>query len=472
MVDAGKLLKMEVDYSSTCDEKIPECEKMAKSGQLNEAIEALLSLEKQTRTGSDMVSTSRVLVAIVQLCFEAGRWDLLNEHVVVLSRRRSQLKQAVAKMVQKCVEYVDKTPDKPTMIKLIDTLRTVTEGKIYVEVERARLTHKLARMREDEGEISKAADIIQELQVETYGSMEKKEKVELILEQMRLCLAKKDYIRTQIISKKISPKFFDDESTQELKLKYYKLMIELDGHEGSFLATCRHFRSILTTPVVKDDSAERDLTLQSIVLYLLLAPYDNEQADLTHRVLEDPLLDHVPHYKGLLKLFNTPELINWKGLCSEYERGLTSRDKLIAPPDIFDPTTPKGQSRWKDLRSRVVEHNIRIMAKYYTKISLTRMAELMDLTIEETERVLSSLVENGTVKAKTDRPAGVVSFAGSQDPTDVLNTWSTRINDLMTLVNKTTHLINREEMVHKHLMVGSATTAAPTAQHQDYEIAD
>jgi len=94
--------------------------------------------------------------------------------------------------------------------------------QIYVEVERARLTHRLAQIKEDEGEISKAADIIQELQVETYGSMEKKEKVELILEQMRLCLAKKDYIRTQIISKKISTKFFEDEKTQDLKLKYFK----------------------------------------------------------------------------------------------------------------------------------------------------------------------------------------------------------------------------------------------------------
>ena len=50
-------------------------------------------------------------------------------------------------------------------------------------------------------------------QVETFGSMEKKEKVEFILEQMRLCIAKKDYIRTQIISKKINTKFFEDPGT-------------------------------------------------------------------------------------------------------------------------------------------------------------------------------------------------------------------------------------------------------------------
>lgn len=61
-------------------------------------------------------------------------------------------------------------------------------------------------------------------QVETYGSMEKKEKVEFILEQMRLCIAVKDYIRTQIISKKINTKFFQEEGT-EVRLKYLELNI-------------------------------------------------------------------------------------------------------------------------------------------------------------------------------------------------------------------------------------------------------
>lgn len=38
--------------------------------------------------------------------------------------------------------------------------------------------------------------------------------MEFILEQMRLCLAVKDYIRTQIISKKINTKFFQEENTE------------------------------------------------------------------------------------------------------------------------------------------------------------------------------------------------------------------------------------------------------------------
>ena len=51
-----------------------------------------------------------------------------------------------------------------------------------------------------------------DLKVETYGSMEKREKIEFLLEQMRMCLHKNDFIRTQIISRKISIRSFEDES--------------------------------------------------------------------------------------------------------------------------------------------------------------------------------------------------------------------------------------------------------------------
>lgn len=40
--------------------------------------------------------------------------------------------------------------------------------------------------------------------METYGSLGKEEKVEFILEQLRLTLAKKDFIRTFIIARKVS----------------------------------------------------------------------------------------------------------------------------------------------------------------------------------------------------------------------------------------------------------------------------
>ncbi|GBL97052.1 26S proteasome non-ATPase regulatory subunit 12 [Araneus ventricosus] len=449
--DSGRILKMEVDYSTTVDEKIPKCQKLCQEGKLTEALDILMSLEKQTRTGADTHSCGRVLVAIVRLCFETKNYAALNEHIVLLTKRRSQIKQAVTKMIQECCTYVDQMPDKKTKLELIDTLRQVTAGKIYVEVERARLTHKLSKMKEDENQIDEACKIMQELQVETFGSMDRREKVELILEQMRLCLAVKDYVRCQIISKKISTKFFEDTSTQDLKLKFYHLMIELDQHEGSYLAVCKHYRAVYDTPQIQEDVEKKHVALKKVVMYLVLSPYDNEQSDLIHRVKEDKNLEEMPKYKELLQLFTTPELINWRLLHEKYESELREAASDATAAEVFGHDDI-GKKCWQDLKNRVVEHNIRIMAKYYTRITLKRMAELLDLNEAETEEMLSNLVVNKTVWAKIDRLEGVVSFSQLKDPSEVLNDWSHNLNKLMQLLSKTTHLINKEEMVHKHML--------------------
>lgn len=117
------------------------------------------------------------------------------------------------------MKYLDSTPSQEHKMELIKTLRAVTEGKIHVELERARLTRILAKIREDEGKVVEAAELMQEVQVETYGSMDKEEKVDYILEQVRLCLDKGDFVRGTIVSKKITNKTFEKDALQTLKLR-------------------------------------------------------------------------------------------------------------------------------------------------------------------------------------------------------------------------------------------------------------
>ena len=112
---------------------------------------------------------------------------------------------------------------------------------------------------------------------------------------MRYCLAKQDYIRTQIISKKINVKYFEEKETEDLKLKYYELMIENDQHDGSYLSICRHVRAMINTPSIEEDVNKKKQLLRTAVLYVVLSPYDNEQSDLLHRMLEEKALD--PIYK-------------------------------------------------------------------------------------------------------------------------------------------------------------------------------
>ncbi|XP_028395643.1 26S proteasome non-ATPase regulatory subunit 12-like [Dendronephthya gigantea] len=443
----GNVVKMDVDFSSTVDDLLPKCEALVKNGKIHEALENLLSLEKQTRLGADLASTSRLLVTIIKICFEQKEWELLNEHILILTKRRNQLKQAVTKMIQEAFTYVEQTPNKETKVKFIETLRTVTAGKIYVELERARLTKILSSIKEEDGDIAEAANILQELQVETYGSMERNEKVDFILEQMRLCLAKKDYIRAQIISKKISIKFFENNNEPKLKLRYYQLMIELAQHDSDYLNICKYYHAVFNTPVVQEDPVKWHEALKNVIIYLILAPYDNEQSDLTHRVNEEKKLENIPIYQSLLKCYVTAELMNWSDVSQQYEQELRQGSVENPSTNVF-MNTEEGNKRWDDFRKRIVEHNIRIIAKYYTNITMKRMAELLSLPEADTEDFLSNLVASKVVFARIDRPGGTISFLPHKEPNDILNEWSHNINSLMDLLNKTNHLITKEEMVH------------------------
>lgn len=108
---------------------------------------------------------------------------------------------------------------------------------------------------------------------------------------------------------------------------------------------------------------------------------------------------------------------------------------------------PKPQRRWADLRKRVIEHNVRVVARYYTRVEMGRLTQLLDLTEDETEKYISDLVTSKTVYAKIDRPARVVSFARPRDADDVLNEWSSNMRSLLGLLERIDHLITKEEMM-------------------------
>ena len=129
---------------------------------------------------------------MVEFCYEASDWTRMQETITMLSKRRAQVKEAVGAMVRKGYEYVESLDNVEIKFALIETLRAVSEGKMFVEVERARLTKTLAGMLEAKGEQVEARKIMIETVVETLGGMGKREKTAFILEQVRLCLDTKE----------------------------------------------------------------------------------------------------------------------------------------------------------------------------------------------------------------------------------------------------------------------------------------
>lgn len=433
-----RALREKKDFSAEVDELLPQYVQIAKDGKLEDAVELLLSLEKKCRNGQDAFSTAKVSCAILQICFDAKDLETLNNSLILLGKRRGQLKHAIQEVVRKGIEFIDGLSEEAQQIALIATLRTVTEGKIFVEVERALLTRKLAAMKEASGQIAEAADILQEVQVETFGQMTMEEKLDYILEQVRLCLAKQDYIRARIISNKVSTKVLLKDEFQALKLRFYKLMVTYYSHEHDNLNVCKSYHSIYNTKSILDDKESWSETLKLVVAFVVMSKFDNEQSDLMHRVYEDKRLYDLPIFRSLLKAFVTIELIDWEDLKASYEGALNE----------LQPFKDDGDVLWDDLRSRVVEHNIRVISTYYDCITFKRLCELLALPSERAEKFISDLVSTGAIWARIDRPNGTISFTDRKEASAVLNDWSHDVGDMLGIIEKTCHLIQREQMVH------------------------
>ena len=155
-------------------------------------------------------------------------------------------------------------------------------------------------------------------------------------------------------------------------------------------------------------------------MFLLLAPYTNEQSDLSHRVNGYKNLEKLPRYKQLLQNFLTQELMQWPKVESQYK-------DLLNEHQVF---SRMEDSLWPVFQKRLVEHNIRAIEKYYSRISLKRLSSLLHLTAEETEDNICDLVVQKIIHAKVDRPKGVITFRPLQDPSAVLDQWSQSIGEV------------------------------------------
>ena len=402
---------------------------------------------------------------------------MLNEQVLLLSKKHGQLKQAITRMVQVVMSFLDETPDLDVKLTVIETLRTVTEGKIFVEVERARITRILSDIKKEQGDIKSACDILCELQVETFGSMSRREKTEFILEQVSLSIENDDWTQAGILSRKISTRYFarrpkkspeqlekeekeraeaeknrrpedppieKPDDVTDLKLRYYEQQITLAKHDDKYLDVCKYYRQVLDTESVENNATQLHAVLQRVIYFLLLAPYDNEQSDLLHRINLDSRNAEIPKDAALLKQFTISELMRWPMVEAQYGEHLCSTDIFSKEKD---PKDPKAFSRYDALRHRVIEHNVRVVAKYYTRITFPRLTELLDLSEDETEKYISDLVTKKTVYARIDRPAKVVNFEVKRGPDEVLDEWSGSMKGLLGLLERVGHLIQREEMM-------------------------
>lgn len=441
-------LKAEKDFSATLDEQFPIIEKL---GDYKAAIDKYLVLEKQTRQSSDLASSKRVLVKIVDTLADNNDWEYMDDLIALLSKKHGQLKSSIQTLVKSVIDRLDaldenKKKELELKMKLIETIRTITDKKIFVEVERAIVSKKLSEIYlEKFQDLDKAIEILCDLQVETYSLMSFDTMIEYILDQIKLTLQKKDYDQAKILSRKILIKTLKNFDKAELyKSIYLKYLIEINVYENDYISIVKNLLMLIEIPLIKENESEFEEDLVSIVYYIILSPYDNYQLDLINKIKLNPIFT-----KGvdsqifkLLEIFTTNELIHWSNIESLY------KDNYFNKSPIF-----KGnQTNTDNLQKRCVEHNLRVINKYYQYIKLDRLSYLLQLTNDELESYVSELVNKGMIFAKINRPQGIIKFEkqnnNSENINDLLNDWCFDVDKLLEEIDSIGHLINKEEMMY------------------------
>ncbi|KAF8140435.1 hypothetical protein EV363DRAFT_1501513 [Boletus edulis] len=454
----AEVKKQERDFTPEVDALLPETQSLSESDRLSEALDKLFALEKQTRNASDLPSTIRLAKAALEQCYKARDYGQLNATTNLLSKKHGQLKGVVQAIVEQAMAWlaeIRKREGDAKWLELVETLRSVTEGKIFLETPRARVTLLLSHYHESlsklpsanasavKESLQTASDLLSDLQVETYSSMERREKIEFILEQMRLLIAlarlkdaekedkkaigggEPEWVKARVGGRKVNETFLKEKENEDLKLKFYDLMIQQALHQTAYLEVAKHYERVWDTPSIKDDESKNRAALEHIIYYVVLAPHNNEQSDMLHHLFVNPALEKLELHYNLVKSFVTRELMRWPGI-----------ESIYGP---FLRTTPvfSNAAQWEDLHTRVIEHNVRVVSQYYTRIRLSRLTNLLDLTPQQTEETLARLVVSKTIWARVDRPTGIVKFTPKQSAEDVMNDWSSDMQRLLGLVEKT-----------------------------------
>jgi len=103
----GSLEVIKKDYSKEVKEAITESNAIVSSGKsLEDAIQLLLSFEKQCRVSNDTISLSNICVHIIRLCYQSNDWPRLISSLVLLNKRRTQSKYAIIAFVTEALSYL------------------------------------------------------------------------------------------------------------------------------------------------------------------------------------------------------------------------------------------------------------------------------------------------------------------------------------------------------------------------------
>ena len=177
---SGGQLEERTDFTIDTDLALAQCASLLEEGSggdaLSDVLQILYTLEKRCRVGNDHKNLVRICRTAIQACYDTKDYPTLLLTLNTIATKRSQKVAAIREIVTTAIPWcidVSPTPqdtaatstltttttmnfvprpvanetDKAHRNDLIVGLRTITDGKLFLERERAQLTRAYAAIK-------------------------------------------------------------------------------------------------------------------------------------------------------------------------------------------------------------------------------------------------------------------------------------------------------------------------------------
>jgi|TARA_B110001450_G_C17592340_1_gene469424 26S proteasome regulatory subunit N5 len=115
----------------------------------------------------------------------------------------------------------------------------------------------------------------------------------------------------------------------------------------------------------------------------------------------------------------------------------------------FQDATENNKQHMRDFIRQLIQHNLRVIEKYYSRINISTLSRLIGVPEDRAELEIGDMVVNKRIQAKINRLDWQVSFKKkNQDTNGMLGDWNSDVKTLLTKVEETCLLINREKIIH------------------------
>lgn len=118
-------------------------------------------------------------------------------------------------------------------------------------------------------------------------------------------------------------------------------------------------------------------------------------------------------------------------------------EQQMSTYEPFMEATENNKNHMREFIRQLIQHNLRVIEKYYSKIRISTLSRLIGVPEDRAEQEIGDMVVNKRIQAKINRLAWEVTFKKKNNSANAhLGDWNSNIKTLLDKVEQTCHLID------------------------------